>query len=156
MSSQSHLTLFSPDISFSAVAFPVYHFRAHPVGGASDRLDSSTRHADGLDTFAGPKVPQLYVPRWVSQDISTWWSNKNKVCSGASRGTSAEGTKILFNVFLTVWFTWIKPQQPPISAIFQLAAVSIPFPLDTLLLDQWLMYTAHAPHPLTNEWAHRK
>lgn len=62
VSFQSQLSELSPDISFAAVAFPIDHFRAHPVGGASDRLDSCTRHADGLDAFAGSKVPQLYVP----------------------------------------------------------------------------------------------
>lgn len=52
-----------PHISFASIALPINDFRAHPVGGASDGLDASTRHADGLDTFAGSKVSQLYVPR---------------------------------------------------------------------------------------------
>lgn len=59
---QFHQILFLPYIGFAAIALPIYDFRAHPVGGASDRLDSCTRHADGLDTFAGSKVSQLHVP----------------------------------------------------------------------------------------------
>lgn len=75
---QFHQILFLPYIGFAAIALPIYDFRAHPVGGASDRLDSCTRHADGLDTFAGSKVSQLHVPWWVSQDVRTWWNEKNK------------------------------------------------------------------------------
>lgn len=51
-----------PNISFASVALPVNHFGAHPVGGASDRLDARAGHADGLDAFAGAEVAQLYVP----------------------------------------------------------------------------------------------
>lgn len=86
---QFHQILFLPHIGFAAIALPIYDFRAHPVGGASDRLDSCTRHADGLDTFAGSKVSQLYVPWWVSQDVRTWWNEKTKRARSyprASRG----------------------------------------------------------------------
>lgn len=58
----SYLILSLPNISFASVALPVNHFRTHPVGGASDRLDAGAGHADGLDAFAGAKVAQLYVP----------------------------------------------------------------------------------------------
>lgn len=67
-----HLIFSSPHISFPAVSLPVDDFWAHPVGGASDRLDSSPRHADGLDPFACSKVSQLHVPRGISQNVSTW------------------------------------------------------------------------------------
>lgn len=79
------MLFFLPHISFAAVSLPVYDLRAHPVGGASDGLDSSTRHADGLDTFAGSKVSQLHVPWWVSQDVRTWWNENKKWAQSYSR-----------------------------------------------------------------------
>lgn len=57
-----YLIFFLPNISFASVALPVNDFRAHPVGGASDRLDARAGHADSLDAFAGPEVAQLYIP----------------------------------------------------------------------------------------------
>lgn len=50
-----------PDISLSPISFPINHFRAHPVGGASDRLNACARHADGLDPLAGPEVTKLHI-----------------------------------------------------------------------------------------------
>lgn len=88
-----HSILSLPYISFPAVSLPVDDFRAHPVGGASDRLDSRTRHADGLDTFAGSKVSKLHVPRGVSQDVSTWW-NETKWAQSYSR--VSRGLSIFF------------------------------------------------------------
>lgn len=66
-----HLQL-SPDIGLPAVALSTDHLRAHPVGGTGHRADACARHADGLQPFAGTKISQLHVARWIPEDVGTW------------------------------------------------------------------------------------
>lgn len=109
---QFYLIISLPHISFPPISLPVDDFRAHPVGGASDRLDACTRHADGLDTFAGSKVSQLHVSRGVSQDVSTWWIETKRAWkySGLSRELSDAKGRWQFGVAIIVMGKkWLVP-----------------------------------------------
>lgn len=61
-----------PHVSFPSVAFSADHLRAHPVRRSRDGFNPGPRHADGLDTFAGPKISKLHISSRISQNIGTW------------------------------------------------------------------------------------
>lgn len=61
-----------PHISFPSIALSTDNLRAHPVWCSRDRFNPSSRHADGLDAFAGPKISKFHISSRISQNIGTW------------------------------------------------------------------------------------